>query len=272
MQRLLPRFMPMLTSFAARVAGCAPAELPRSAALLARALRDTQKVVGHDGVLCVFEPGLLAAACLDGSGGLRAPQAVVAAPEVSVLLDAVKGLAAQLPRQAAPLVVLDGPSLLTAELRRRCPEAPETADSDYVSDVFTAVLRTALESPAQGVALIESGATPRGPELQGLHRSARRLADFYERWLVQFLLPGTAGPGPQDWAHCSFALSAAGDPCALLRAISYDHELATEAPATTAGDIPAETPVAVVRGLCTEAMQSPVTPAGVGAETSPGSA
>ncbi len=264
--------MPVLTSFAARVAGCGAAELATSAVLLARALRDTQKVVGHDGVLCVFEPGRLAAACLDTGGGLRAPDEVVASPGVSVLLDAAKGLAAQLPGQASLLVVLDGPALLATELRRCRPQAPETADCDYVSDVFTAVLRAALESPAQGVALIESGATPRGPELQALHRSARRLADHYEKWLVQFLLPGSGQPGAQDTAHCSFLLPGAADPCARVRAVSFDPRLAREAPSTTAGDIPAQTPVAVVRGLCTEAMQGPATPVGVGAQSAPGSA
>lgn len=264
--------MPMLTSFAARVAGCTSAELPHSAARLAHALRDSQKVVGHDGVLCLFEPGLVAAACLDAGGGLRAPETVAVTPPVSVLLDAARGLAVQLPRQAALLVVLDGPALLAAELLRHRPGRPETADDDYVSDVFTAVLRAALESPAQGVALIESGATLQGPELQGLHRSARRLADFYERWLVQFMLPGATAPGLLDTAHCSFALPAAGNPCALLRAVSFDPVLASEAPATTAGDIPAETPVAVVRGLCTEAIQRPATPAGAGAEPAPGRA
>ena len=34
---------------------------------------------------------------------------------------------------------------------------------------------------------------------------------------------------------------------------------------------PAQTPVAVVRGLCTEAMQGPATPVGVAAQSAPGS-
>jgi hypothetical protein len=265
MTRAMPRFLPVLTSFAGRVAGRGREELLGSGAVLARALSDTQKIVGHDGVLCLFEPSLLLDACLADPAGacLRPSDEVAAAPALQVLVDAVRALTERPSSNISVFLALTGPSLLQAQLSARCPGAPELADHDYVSDVFTAVLRAALESPAHGVALIESFGTEVADELRAMHRSARKLADFYERLLVQFLLPGSARFEQPGGPHCTFALPAGGNPCSIVHAISFDSSRAMEAPATTAGDVPAETPVAVVRGLCTEAMQSRAAAPGV---------
>lgn len=270
----MPRFLPILTSFAGRVAGCTRAELPASGAGLARALRDAQKVAGHDGVLCLFEPGLLAGCCVTGEGRPRlcAPEEVLAAPAFEVLCDAVRALDTLLPAPVATVFTLAGPALLRVQLLERCPGAPELEDWDYVSDVHAAVLGAAFTSPARGVALIDAFTEAPGDELCAMYRSARKLADFYERLLLLFTLPAAASRELPGGPHCSFALPQGGDPCALVRAISFDRTRVREAPATTAGDIPADTPVAVVRDLCTEAMQSTAARSGAAESSAPGSA
>lgn len=275
MSAAMPRFLPILTSFAGRVAGCGRAELLASGAALARALRDAQKVAGHDGVLCLFEPGLLAGCCLAGAGPLRLvePDEVVEAPAFEVLCEAVRALDTLLPAQVATVFTLAGPALLREQLLERCPGAPELEDWDYVSDVHTAVLGAAFAAPARGVALVDRFAAVPGDEISYMYRSARKLADFYERLLVLFVLPGPASRELPGGPHCSFVLPQGGDPCALVRAISFDRTRVREAPATTAGDIPADTPVAVVRDLGTEAMQSTAARCSGAAEFSvPGSA
>ena len=272
MSAAMPRFMPILTSFAGRVAGCGPEDLLSSGAVLARALRDAQKVAGHDGVLCLFEPGLLAGCCIEEGGAPRLvePDTVVAAPAFQVLADAVGALGAQVPANVSTIFTLAGPALLRRELQARCPDAPELDDWDYVSDVLTAALGAAFDSPARGFALVDSFDGVPDADLTAMYRSARKLADFYERPFVLFLLPGSAAAELPGGPQCIFALPQGGDPCALLRAVSFDGGGVREAPATTAGDIPADTPVAAVRDLCREAMQRPA-PAGAPALSAPGS-
>ena len=168
---------------------------------------------------------------------------------------------------------LSAPQFLT---RRRGEEitksvaSPELDDWDYVSDVLTAALGAAFDSPARGFALVDSFDGVPDADLTAMYRSARKLADFYERPFVLFLLPGSAAAELPGGPQCIFALPQGGDPCALLRAVSFDGGGVREAPATTAGDIPADTPVAAVRDLCREAMQRPA-PAGAPALSAPGS-
>ena len=204
----MPRCLPILTSFAGRVAGCGHDELLSSGAVLARALRDAQKVAGHDGVLCLFEPGLLAGCCI-GEGGaprLVEPDAVVAAPAFQVLVDAVGALGAQLPANVSTIFTLAGSALLRRELQARCPDAPELDDWDYVSDVLTAALGAAFDSPARGLALVDSFDGVPDADLTAMYRSARKLADFYERPFVLFLLPGSAPAELPGGPQCTFAL------------------------------------------------------------------
>ena len=72
-------FAPILTSFTARVAGVEPADLLASSTALARATIETQRLVGHGVVLCVYDEALLCAACCASAGGVPAPDALAAA-------------------------------------------------------------------------------------------------------------------------------------------------------------------------------------------------
>lgn len=269
----IPRVLPILTSFAGRVSGCERDELLSSGAVLARALRDSQKVVGHDGVLCLFEPGLLASCCVVADGGPRLlePEEVIAAPAFQVLVEAVRALDTQLPAGVATIFTLAGPALLRQELASRCPAAVELADWDYVGDVLTAALGAAFDTPARGLALIDAFDAAPDAELAAMYRSARKLADFYERPLLLFLLPGSACAELPGGPHCTFVLPQGGDPCALVGADALDGSRVREAPVTTAGDVLADTPVAVVRELCREAMQRPA-PVGAAAFSASGNA
>lgn len=252
MSRAAPRFLPILPAFAARVAGRAPGDPAGSGAALARALADARTVVGHDGVLCHFDAGILVDACLAGGGALRDPESIADAPPLRALRDAIEALGALLGNQGSALFTLCGPALLHERLRERLPGAPLLEDGDYAGDVFTAVLRVALESGAHGVALIDHLPADAAEEFGSAYRSARKLADFYARDLLLFLLPGSALPPPAG-PHCCFLLPAAGEPCALLPALSVDGSRWAAPPYTTAGAVPADTPVETLRALCAQA-------------------
>lgn len=255
----LPRFMPILMSFAARVAGRNIMELLSSSAALARTLSETQKVVGHDGVLCAFEPSLLGQSCVVTSGGtakFRAPNDLPCAGSMAVLFEAVRALGLQVSPDVSVFAAFAGPALLHAYLSERCPGASEVADFDYAGDVFTSAVRAGCEAGAHGIAVIEQLPADASREIPPLYRSARKLADFYERLFVVFLTPGSQGADLHGPPHCTFALPPSNDACSAVAAMSFDTSLASQPPLTTAGDVPADTPVERIRSLWKAASRS----------------
>jgi len=256
----LPQFLPILTAFAARIAGQGISELLQSPAALARALADTQTVVGHDGVLCLFEPGLLSLACIGRHGEhaasgetgppkLRSPAEIAQTPPVASLLETIQALRHLLQSRASVVATLAGPGLLYSQLQAelgKCGSASSVAPS-YVVDVIRNVVRSAFELQAEGVALIEIPIPADSPDLLRSHKMVGKLADFYDAPFFVFNLSGAEDGGAVQYAHCVFDLHSArnglGPVWGKLRSAMSSNVL----PLTTVGDVPDTTPVEEIK-------------------------
>jgi hypothetical protein len=252
----LPEFIPILTSFTARVGGRSLDELLMSPAGLARAIAETQKLVSHDGVLCLYYASLLVAACLnrekkqspgDQPAGvrLRSAEDIPRAGQFSVVLEAIRILRHQLPSNALIFAALAGPGLLFSELRAMCESSTQrdSVDGEYASSVIVSAVRSALKSGADGIALIErvTGTTP--PELLSSHKTIRKVVDFYGSTLLLFQELGSDHPDASSHAHCIFTLCSQESACNLVVGRVGPTCTSEVVPVTTAGDLPAETPV-----------------------------
>ena len=258
----LPQSVPILTAFTARVAGREMEQLLQSPTALARALADTQKVVGHDGVLCLFAPLLLASACIsqqkeviaspgaDGSGLTRPDEILQTAPLASIL-ESIQPLRHHLPDSAMIYATFTGPGLLYSQLQGAFESCGMTggADSDYVLDVIRNLTRNALELKADGIALIEQLEPGIPSEVQRCHKTVRKLADFYDSGFLVFRLPGADAQRSDFSAHCTFDLASEenlnGPVFGKLEQLAESNA----SPFTTAGDVPAALPVEELRLL-----------------------
>ncbi len=258
----LPQFIPILTAFSARVAGCDIPQLLQSSTALARALADTQTVVGHDGVLCLFDPLLLASACVGQLGGgdpatdthgsaLIPSDEVLQRAPLSTLLESFQPLRHYLPDSAMLIATFSGPGLLYTQLHDALDSRGQSSvvDPDYVLDVILDVVRSSLESKVDGIALIEQTTTATPPDLLRCHKTVRRLADFYDSGFLVFNTPGYETQGTDMYAHCFFDLPSPGHEPALL-AGQLTHPVAGDIqPFTTTGDVPANTPVERLKAM-----------------------
>ena len=258
----LPQSVPILTAFTARVAGREMAQLLQSPTALARALADTQTVVGHDGVLCLFDPLLLASACFKEQGemnsscdvrgiGLNPPDEVLQTAPVATILESIQPLRHHLLDRAMILVTFAGPGLLYSQLQdafESCGMAGG-ADTDYVVDVIRNVVRSSLDLKADGIALIEQMEPGMPAELQRCHKTVRKLADFYDASYIVFNLPGAEDQELGIPAHCVFDLASPDDGMGPLFG-KFDQSAASNTPpVTTVGDVPESTPVEGLKTL-----------------------
>jgi hypothetical protein len=257
----LPRSVPILSAFAARVCGCELPNLLQSPTLLARAVADTQKVIGHDGVLCFFEPSVLVSSCLAASSGqqwvgvagppvLRPADEVSKAAPLANLLQAIPVLRHVLPADALIIASMAGPGLLAAQLAA----APEPCggnnqiDPEYVTDVVRTAVRAALELKADGIALLEETDASPSAEWLRCHRTVRKLADFYDAAFILFSLSVARAQDFAPHAHCIFELPAGGG--GGLVAGRLDPSIDSDfVPVTTAADVPASTTVEELKAL-----------------------
>jgi hypothetical protein len=258
----LPHFVPILTTFTARVAGNEIAQLLQSPSALARALAETQMVVGHDGVLCFYEPSLLLSACVrdaeeirpagdDGGVVLTSPDEVPQTAPLSTLLESIQPLRHQLPDSAAVFTTFTGPGLLYSQMQSAFESSglDDQADPDYVLAVIRIVVRSALELKADGIALIERTMPATPSKLLRAHKAVRKLADFYDAGFLVFRLPESEDQNSPSPAHCVFELASVtsgigpviGQPA---RSTDSDHQ-----PLTTAGDVAANTTVEELKSL-----------------------
>ena len=247
MAPVFPEFLPILTTYAARISGRTLSETRASAATLARALLDSQRVVGNDGILCLFDPMTLVDACIGaGTEGsrLRAPEMVPGCSPIATILSAVGVMRPQLPRDVRVYASFAGPALLLQELSARTGNADEV-DIDYVGDVFLATVRAAFDARAHGIAVIEQPLAEIPPPIAALYRSANKLADFYEGLQMVFHLPGVTTSAATE-AHCSFFLESDRDCGQLLQGVGR-----TEArmPFTSAADVTPDTPIQRLREM-----------------------
>lgn len=262
----LPHFIPILTAFTARVAGREMAELLQSPSLLARALADTQTVVGHDGVLCLFDPLLLSSACIskpdemDSSGGpqgigLTPPDEVLLTSPVANVLEAIPPLRHHLPDSARIFATFTGPGLLYSQLQDTFESCGMSggADSDYVLDVIRNLVRTSLELKVDGVALIEQTVPGIPSGLQQCHKTVRKLADFYDAAYLVFRLPGVESAETGIPAHCTFDLVFAENCAEPLCGKLGQSVVSNTIPVTSAGDIPATATVEELKTLFQQA-------------------
>jgi hypothetical protein len=248
----IPHFIPVLTAFAARVSGLEPDRLLQSPTTLARALADTQSVVGHDGVLSIYAPTLLLTACVDANHSMAKPaDEVLRSRPLATVLESIPILRHVLPDRATVFATFAGPGLLHRQLR----EAVECcADSDwdvssYVAEVILAAVRSSLDVKADGIALIEQ-ATPAMPaEMQRVHRKVRKLADFYGAAFLVFYEQETEEQGPELPAHCVFDLGPRMRGIGPVMGRLGQSAAAESRPYTTAGDVPADTAVNNLKAL-----------------------
>jgi len=258
----LPQFVPILTAFAARVAGKQIGELLQSPAALARALADTQTVVGHDGVLCLFDPPLLASACIGGHGGhaptgdagslkLRNPDQIAQTPSVASLLETIQSLRHHLQGRASVIATLAGPGLLYSQLQTELGKGGSASPlaPSYVVDVIRNAVRSAFELQAEGVALIEIAIPADLPDLLRSHKMVRKLADFYDAPFFVFNLSGAEDCGAGLHAHCVFDLHSAKSGLGPVRGRLGPAMPSNTIPVTTAGDVPDTTPVEELKVL-----------------------
>jgi hypothetical protein len=252
----LPQFVPILTSFAERVSRSSLQQLLLSPSSLARALAETQTVVGHDGILCVYHKSLLPRACTKQKPGaspeLLPAEDVPGSPGFSALLEAIRSLRHRAPANTRVLASFAGPGLLHAELSEGACRQAAPEDREYAAEVLLGTVRAALEAKADGVALMEEAGTLAAPELAAVYGSLRKLADFYESALVLFVADGAPAVGWNPRAHCTFYLPSGSNGFELVPGI-LDEGLGAAVPFTTAADVPAETPVEQVRLLCQRA-------------------
>ena len=219
----LPQFVPILNAFTQRVAGCRMDELLRSPTALARALADTQAVIGHDGVLCNFDPLLLSSACVHHQGGstqptdiesvLKSPEEVLSTAPMVTILESIQPLHHQLPDYASVYVTFSGPELLYSCLQDSLApgDGSSGVDPDYVIDVILNVVRSSLDLKADGIAFIEQTVSTTPPELLRIYKKVRKLADFYDAGFLLFRLPDSETHEAESLAHCVFNLPPQGD-------------------------------------------------------------
>jgi hypothetical protein len=246
----LPQFAPILTAFTARVAGREMAQLLGSPTALARALADTQTAVGHDGVLCLFDPLLLADTCIrkqpeitssNGThgAGLIAVAEVLQTPPMVTLLDSIQPLRHHLPGGVLIYATLAGPGLLYSQLQAALASCGETSgvDPDYVVDVIRDVVRSAFELKVDGIALIEQ-TVPAGPaELLRCNKTVRKLADFYDAGFLLFRLPAPQRVQHEFQAHCLFDLEFTENGMGAVTGKLGPATVSSVLPVTTAGDV-----------------------------------
>jgi hypothetical protein len=258
----LPQFVPILTAFTARVAGREVTGLLQSPTALARALADTQTVVGHDGVLSIFDPLLLSTACIgkqdemnSAAGahgiGLTPPDEILQTAPLATILESIQPLRHYLPDRAMIFATFTGPGLLYYQLQDTFESCGMTggADSDYVLDVIRNVVRSSLELKADGIALIEQTVPGTPSELQRCHKTVRKLADFYDAGFLAFRLPGAENQEPGIPAHCVFDLAPPDNCIGPLFGQLGKSAASNTPPATTAGDVPASTTVDELKTL-----------------------
>jgi len=261
----LPQLIPILTTLTARVAGQEMAQLLQSPTALARALADTQKVVGHDGVLCLFDPLLLSSACTGKQGevnppagpqgmDLTTPDEVLRTAPVASLLEAIQPLRHHLPDSAMIFATFAGPELLYSQLQSAFESCGMTggADSDYVLDVIRNVVRSSFEMKADGIALIEQTAPGTPAELQRCHKTVRKLAEFYDAAFLAFRWPGSQDREPDIAAHCVFDLAIPDESFGLLRGRPGPSVASPTPPVTTTGDVPENMPIERLKALLQE--------------------
>ncbi len=246
----LPHFVPILTAFTARVAGREIAQLLQSPTTLARALAETQIVVGHDGVLCFYEPSLLLSACIRDPDGvvLTSPDEILQTAPLSTLLESIQSLRHQLPDSAMVFATFTGPGLLYSQLQDAFQSSGlnEKVDPDYVLAVIRNVVRSSFELKADGIALIEQVMSAIPSKLQRAHKAVRKLADFYDGGFLVFRLPESEDRDSPSPAHCVFDLASAtsGIGPVIGQPAASDHQFFT-----TAGDVAANTTVEELKSL-----------------------
>lgn len=261
----LPRCIPILTALTARVAGRNTKQLLQSPTALARALADTQTIIGHDGVLCLFDPLLLSSACIrrqeevissptiDGFE-LIPPDEILQAAPLTAILKSIHPLRHHLPDSAMIFATFAGPGLLFAQLRdafESCGRA-NGVDPDYVVDVILNVVRSSLDLKVDGIALIEQPVASPPSELLAAHKTIRKLADFYDASFLIFSLPGAIQQEPDFPAHCVFNLAAGANDMGPVVGQMGQSTASNTAPITTAGDVSATMTVEKLKTLLQE--------------------
>ncbi len=258
----LPHFVPILTAFTARVAGREIEQLLRSPTTLARALAETQMVVGHDGVLCFYEPSLLLSACVrdaeeirpagdDGGVVLTSPDEVPQTAPLSTLLESIQPLRHQLPDSAMVFATFTGPGLLYSQLQGAFKSSGlnDEVDPDYVVAVIRNVVRSALEMKADGIALIERTMPATPSKLLRAHKAVRKLADFYDTGFLVFKLPDSDEQTFPNTAHCVFDLATPSSGIGPVTAYAEQPASPELLLLTTAGDVAANTTVEELKSL-----------------------
>ena len=171
---------------------------------------------------------------------LTPPDEILQAAPLTSILESIHPLQHHLPDSAMIFATFAGPGLLFAQLRdafESCGRA-NGVDPDYVVDVILNVVRSSLDMKVDGIALIEQPVASIPSELLRVHKTVRKLADFYDAGFLVFSLPGTEQKESGLPAHCVFDL-AAGE-CDIGPVVGQlgQSTASNTVPITTTGDVP----------------------------------
>jgi hypothetical protein len=122
-------------------------------------------------------------------------------------------------------------------------------DTGYVIDVILGIVRSALESKADGIAFINKTVVTPPPELLRCFRKVRKLADFYSAAFLVFNLPGSESHDTDSLAHCVFNLPPPGAGIGPVSGQPGIAEVANNLSFTTAGDVPGDTAIESLKKL-----------------------
>jgi hypothetical protein len=144
---------------------------------------------------------------------LTPPDEILKAAPLAPILESIHPLQHHLPDSAMVFATFAGPGLLFAQLSdafESCGQAGDV-DPDYVVDVILNVVRSSLDMKVDGIALIEQPTASTPSELLRVHKTVRKLADFYDAGFLIFNLPGAKPQESGLPAHCVFELTAGGN-------------------------------------------------------------
>lgn len=181
-----------------------------------------------------------------------APAAEVPGAEpMATLFEAIPAVRHALPGEISVYAAFAGPGLLHRQLRDALRDGSRGAwdDSDFVAQAVLAAVRQSFEVKADGVALLEQTVPTLPAELLRVHKKVRKMADFYNAGFLVFDSAVAEPSAAALPAHCSFAIGA-GPP--RIERVTGRLGAGLEgynAPVTTAGDVPADSPVAAVQSL-----------------------
>lgn len=230
-------FIPIITSFAAKLAQIPVRDLLTNPTKLANTLHATHRLLGHDAITAIYDPAIEAEACgcaIDWPAD-HALSDVVTHPlagsrsageldlsdfhqrgRIPIALEAFRRVAAVAGRDVGMIAMVTGPVTLAGHLRgsaffQELREEPETAAEvlEAAGKVVTTMARLYCDLKADGILIADPALAdldPRAlPAVSSVYQSAANIVRFYDAALL--FLPGEVGADHHS-ALCQFEADA----------------------------------------------------------------